>query len=78
MRSSESRSFAATKSKSAPRSLAARKKFRPMRPNPLMPIFVVMEVLLGSWPALGEPILASGVTPATGTDGPERTGVQRS
>src|SRR5580765_3937981 len=31
------RSFAATTSKSLPRSRCARKKFRPIRPNPLMP-----------------------------------------
>src|SRR5205823_12256479 len=33
----------ATNSTSAPRSLAARKKLRPMRPNPLTPILTVME-----------------------------------
>src|SRR6186997_2368187 len=31
------RSFAATTSKSPPRCMCARKKFRPIRPNPLMP-----------------------------------------
>ena len=38
----EPRSLAATKSMSAPRCLAARKKLRPMRPNPLMPTRMVM------------------------------------
>src|SRR5690606_34625937 len=38
----EPRSLAATKSMSAPRCLAARRKLRPMRPNPLMPTRMVM------------------------------------
>src|SRR5919106_126161 len=37
-------SFTPTKSRFAPCSLAARKKFRPIRPNPLMPTFTVMFV----------------------------------
>src|SRR5919106_998712 len=37
-------SFTPTKSRFAPCSLAARKKFRPIRPNPLMPTFTVMYV----------------------------------
>ena len=39
----EPRSLAATKSMSAPRCLAARKKLRPMRPKPLMPTRMVMR-----------------------------------
>src|SRR4051794_16439017 len=35
-------SSTATKSRSAPRCFAARKKLRPIRPNPLTPIFTVM------------------------------------
>ncbi len=42
MSSLEPRSLAATKSMSAPRCLAARKKLRPMRPNPLMPTRMVI------------------------------------
>ena len=42
MSSLEPRSLAATKSMSAPRCLAARKKLRPMRPNPLMPTRMLM------------------------------------
>jgi hypothetical protein len=40
--SSEPRSLAATKSMSAPVCLAARKKLRPIRPNPLMPTRMAM------------------------------------
>ena len=43
MVSMEPRSLTATNSKSAPRALAARKKLRPIRPNPLMPTRTVME-----------------------------------
>src|ERR1700730_6719060 len=43
MVSIEPRSFTATKSRSAPASLAARKKFRPIRPNPLTPTRIAMR-----------------------------------
>src|SRR6266571_113750 len=46
MSSTDRRSLAATKSMSAPRSLAARKKLRPMRPNPLIPTFTAIGTLL--------------------------------
>src|SRR5580765_1602875 len=52
--STDSRSLAATKSMSAPRSFAARKKLRPILPNPLMPTLIVM----GSSLAREEPMLA--------------------
>ncbi len=41
--SSEPRSLTATKSMSAPRCFAARKKLRPIRPNPLIPTLTVMS-----------------------------------
>ena len=44
MVSSEPRSLTATKSRSAPIRLAARKTLRPMRPNPLMPTRTVMSL----------------------------------
>src|SRR5439155_25275324 len=34
---------------SAPRSFAARKKLRPIRPNPLMPTLIVMGILPRAW-----------------------------
>src|SRR5436190_3096320 len=48
MSSLEPRSLAATKSMSAPRCLAARKKLRPMRPNPLMPTRMLMVLTCSS------------------------------
>jgi hypothetical protein len=39
-------SFTATKSQSLPCALAARKKLRPILPNPLMPTLMLMRVLL--------------------------------
>ena len=44
MVSREPRSFTATKSMSASIALAARKKFRPIRPNPLMPTRIAMPL----------------------------------
>jgi hypothetical protein len=46
MVSTEPRSFTATKSMSAPMPLAARKKFRPMRPKPLIPTRMVICLAL--------------------------------
>ena len=50
--SSEPRSLTATKSMSAPRCFAARKKLRPIRPKPLIPTRTVMsrDVPFNEWP----------------------------
>src|SRR5215216_1023949 len=69
--SMEPRSFTATKSMSAPACFAARKKFRPIRPKPLMPTRTVMSdpflsdlrpyLRSGSAAAVDVPVLDAGL-----------------
>src|SRR5690606_36901641 len=66
--SSDPRSLTATKSMSAPCSLAARKKFRPMRPNPLIPTRIAMSHL---WVGCSPQPLTAGTGDDTSRSAPQ-------